>query len=70
MWQEHGPDYVLKRGPWTLKVRRMRDGWSPIITSLDNIVWRDTRNHDRLADALAACEAMALTLADQLRGMA
>ncbi len=68
MWQEHGPDWIWKRGTWTLKVRKMRDGWSPIITTQDHIIWRDTRNHDLLTDALAACEAMAVTLADQLRG--
>lgn len=69
-WFEHGPDHHLRRGPWTLKVRKFADGWSPVIAHHCALVWRDTRTHDTADLAKAACLVAADILASQLRGVA
>jgi hypothetical protein len=67
-WFEHGPDYHMKRGPWTLKVRKFADGWSPAIAHLSALVWRDSRTYDTADHAKIACLAAADTLGSQLQG--
>mgnify|MGYP007090093182 CR=1 FL=1 len=68
MWKEHGPDYVQKRGVWTLKVRRFKDGWNAVILHGDYIIWRDTQHRERLDVAQSCCQVAAASLAAELLG--
>ena len=70
MWHEHGQDLIQRRGRWTLKVRRMRDGWDAVILFKDKAIWTAPRVWSAADEACAACAVVARELGLELAEVA